>query len=500
MRHQERKRPPHPGEDRCPGCQQRIVDAGGEAPTALYLDKQGKVTDAGGTWVCSSCIDSGFEFEAAARGWGRTQAGAEAVRAAVESGRSVKIVGATRTLSPADLRLHIELARANLENWREPHGGLVATEPDPETRARIRISLRGFISGLLLASGETSPPRGFEDDDHRDLQRIRDAAVAGEGREVARIAAKKPPQDGTRAAYMAIPGVRQVVEVAPGRLRVLADHEVSEVESSPEQRLRELEEAEAEIRRELEEVIGRTPDPARSTVQLAREVAGITEHRRIDAEHYRSEAARVSELEISLTGLLHRETGLQVDLDAAKAENRSLRAKLAAATLGGTDADRLRDLEAAARDARDWIVEALDTMRAAADVPAAVEVLRQAHKRLEAMNLGDGDPDAKAGDHAHPDDSAGADEGRVAALERAIVEAVGILACHDLHGDETALAARQAFEGLGIPGLAMVTRCASCAEPIEEETETCPDCKLSLLNNLVSGLEAIGPEEGDDDA
>lgn len=57
-----KNRPPHPGEDRCPGCNIRIVDAGGEAPTALYLDRAGKVTNAGGTWVCSSCIDSGFDF------------------------------------------------------------------------------------------------------------------------------------------------------------------------------------------------------------------------------------------------------------------------------------------------------------------------------------------------------------------------------------------------------------------------------------------------------
>jgi RNA polymerase subunit RPABC4/transcription elongation factor Spt4 len=46
----------------------------------------------------------------------------------------------------------------------------------------------------------------------------------------------------------------------------------------------------------------------------------------------------------------------------------------------------------------------------------------------------------------------------------------------------------------------MVTRCASCAEPIEEEAETCPDCGVSLFNNVVTGLEALGHEEGDGDA
>ena len=186
----------------------------------------------------------------------------------------------------------------------------------------------------------------------------------------------------------------------------------------------------------------------------------------------------------------------KVDLDGARAEIRSLRAKLAAATLGGTEADRLQQLEEAARDARDWLAEALNRRANGGDVD---EVLELAHGRLEALNLGDGNPDATT-DHAPPDDSAGADEDRVATLERAIVEAVGLLACHDLHGDETALAARQAFEGLGIPGLEMVSRCSACAEPIEGELERCPDCGISLANgNLITGLEATGAEEDDGD-
>ncbi len=155
--------------------------------------------------------------------------------------------------------------------------------------------------------------------------------------------------------------------------------------------------------------------------------------------------------------------------------------------------DRLLRLAEAARDARDWLAEAIDSW------PNS-EPVELAHRRLEEMNLGDGDPDATT-DHAHPDDSAGADEDRVAALERAIVEAVGLLACHDLHGDETALAARQAFERLGIPGLEMVSRCSACAEPIEGELERCPDCGISLANgNLITGLEATGAEEDDGDA
>ncbi len=263
-----------------------------------------------------------------------------------------------------------------------------------------------------------------------------------------------------------------------------------------ESQARELEAELVEVRRELEEAIGRTPDPARATVQLAREVAGIAEHRRIDADHYRSEAAKVGELEGALAEMVNRENGVMVDLDGARAEIRSLRAKLAAVTLGGTEADRLQQLEEAARDARDWLAEALNRRANGGDVD---EVLELAHGRLEALNLGDGNPDATT-DHAPPDDSAGADEDRVATLERAIVEAVGLLACHDLHGDETALAARQAFEGLGIPGLEMVSRCSACAEPIEGELERCPDCGISLANgNLITGLEATGAEEDDGD-
>lgn len=112
-------------------------------------------------------------------------AGDHHARAAAHADRHVGQVGAQAARSQEiayrqdqAIRFHLALARTNLEGWTEPHGQLVPTEPDKETRARIRISLRGFISGLLLASGETSPPPGFEADDHRDLQRIRDAAVA----------------------------------------------------------------------------------------------------------------------------------------------------------------------------------------------------------------------------------------------------------------------------------------------------------------------------------
>ena len=71
-------------------------------------------------------------------------------------------------------------AQGDLEGWREnPPGSLVPTEPDLEQRAFIRISLRARIFTLrqvldlpIRPTGET----GVED--HRDLQRIRDAAVA----------------------------------------------------------------------------------------------------------------------------------------------------------------------------------------------------------------------------------------------------------------------------------------------------------------------------------
>jgi len=267
-------------------------------------------------------------------------------------------------------------------------------------------------------------------------------------------------------------------------------------QQAEDRRMGNIARSQAETRAALEAALGGEPE-LRTQPELARAVAAKIQMLQIDAEHYRSEAGKVAALEGSLVDMVHRETGLQVDLDRSRAEIRSLQAKLAAATLGGTDAERLRDLEAAGRDARDWLVEAMNRRSNGGDVD---EVLALAHGRLEAMNLGDGDPDAEARTHAYPDDSAGADDGRVAALERAIVEAVGLLACHDLHGDETALAARQAFEGLGIPGLVMVTRCASCAEPIEGEAETCPDCGVSLFNNVVAGLEALGHEEGDGDA
>lgn len=75
-------------------------------------------------------------------------------------------------------------------------------------------------------------------------------------------------------------------------------------------------------------------------------------------------------------------------------------------------ARRLADVEGAARDARDWLAEALDLMRreleditGASQTPherwlaeklgLLAEPLQLAHQRLEAMGLGDGDPDAE---------------------------------------------------------------------------------------------------------
>ena len=53
-----------PGEAHCPGCKRRIVDCGGEAPTALVVradgTSPGQVGDSSRfAWVCSSCIDTG---------------------------------------------------------------------------------------------------------------------------------------------------------------------------------------------------------------------------------------------------------------------------------------------------------------------------------------------------------------------------------------------------------------------------------------------------------
>lgn len=44
-------RPPT-ADERCPACSVRIREAGGEAPTAVFIEKRN-------IWVCSNCYDSG---------------------------------------------------------------------------------------------------------------------------------------------------------------------------------------------------------------------------------------------------------------------------------------------------------------------------------------------------------------------------------------------------------------------------------------------------------
>lgn len=79
---------------------------------------------------------------------------------------------------PTLLRQLLTDARSNLEGWAEPNGYLVPSEPDLEERARIRISLRGLITGYMIALGEEPPRSQFEKDDLRDRLRIAEAAVA----------------------------------------------------------------------------------------------------------------------------------------------------------------------------------------------------------------------------------------------------------------------------------------------------------------------------------
>lgn len=68
-------------------------------------------------------------------------------------------------------------AEANLQGWREnPPGFLVPTEPDVEQRALVRIGLRAQIYTLRKALD--MPADAAESEQHRDLQRIRDAAQA----------------------------------------------------------------------------------------------------------------------------------------------------------------------------------------------------------------------------------------------------------------------------------------------------------------------------------
>jgi len=80
--------------------------------------------------------------------------------------------------------LWLKQSRDNLEGWAEanpaakiPAGYLVPTEPDLETRARIRISLRAQVATLEGVLGITSDAGDKERADHRDLQRIRDAVT-----------------------------------------------------------------------------------------------------------------------------------------------------------------------------------------------------------------------------------------------------------------------------------------------------------------------------------
>lgn len=60
-------------------------------------------------------------------------------------------------------------------------------------------------------------------------------------------------------------------------------------------------------------------------------------------------------------------------------------------------AAQLTDLQEAARDARDYVMEARDELAGSKRLDVAVEVLELAYDRLEAMGLGDGDPDRMAG-------------------------------------------------------------------------------------------------------
>lgn len=86
--------------------------------------------------------------------------------------------------------LWLKQSSDSLEGWAEanpatrtPAGYLVPTEPDAEIRARIRISLRAQVVTLEGVLGIEGDREARERDDHRDLQRIRDAAVEQAGQE-----------------------------------------------------------------------------------------------------------------------------------------------------------------------------------------------------------------------------------------------------------------------------------------------------------------------------
>lgn len=70
--------------------------------------------------------------------------------------------------------------------------------------------------------------------------------------------------------------------------------------------------------------------------------------------------------------------------------------------------ERLAEVEAAARDARDWIVEFIDRVRAGQ--PLDLEPLTLAHQRLEGLNLGDGERGGEEGEGLNLGDDEGGGE------------------------------------------------------------------------------------------
>ena len=98
----------------------------------------------------------------------------------------------TRITNMLDRASIVELlndAERNLEGWQEPDasgaggGTLVLTEPDVEQRALVRIRLRAHVDTLRRVLGMPLDVDASERRDHRDMQRIRDAALAEQGDE-----------------------------------------------------------------------------------------------------------------------------------------------------------------------------------------------------------------------------------------------------------------------------------------------------------------------------
>lgn len=168
--------------------------------------------------------------------------------------------------------------------------------------------------------------------------------VLAEGRAAVETLQRQAPREAALAVAM------QEAEIARKRLASALDkrpeqtfgQSLGELAAEVEQRVNSLArlatgqrpaaDAEAEllaIRRVLEDWQGRTPDPARSTEQLAREVTAQADRWRIDADHYRDEAAKATDRAGLADAHGERIMQLEAELAATRADAGRWQAQLA---------------------------------------------------------------------------------------------------------------------------------------------------------------------------